>query len=173
MNKSQPSIHIEIDNQKIIYTTKTKFLGVVIDHKFNGKDHISYISGKIARCLGIIIKARQCFTKAAMLSFNYCFFFHILYVAIIFGVCLYHLCETFSDLTEEDYQNKPKIHTYQLLKQMSLLKCEHIHNYLIGKFMYKAYDGELIMFQSLFKKNSDFHSYHTRQMNHHIPSAWT
>ena len=68
INRSQPSIQIEIDNQKIMYTTKTKLLGVVIDHKLNWKDHISYISDKIARGLGIIIKARKCFTKTAMLS---------------------------------------------------------------------------------------------------------
>ena len=38
--------------------------------------------------------------------------------------------------------------------------------------MYKVYNGELIMFQDLFKKNSGFHSYHTRQMDHyHIPSV--
>ena len=58
INRSQLSIQIEIDNQKIMYTTKTKFLGVVIDHKLYWKAHISYISGKIARGLGIIIKAR-------------------------------------------------------------------------------------------------------------------
>ena len=40
--------------------------------------------------------------------------------------------------------------------------------------MYKVYNGEFIMFQALFKKNSDFHSYHTRQMDHyHIPSVRT
>ena len=56
---------------------------------------------------------------------------------------------------------------------MNLLKCEDIHKYLIGKLMYKVYNGELIMFQALFKKNSDFHSYHTRQMDHyHIPSFY-
>ena len=69
---------------------------------------------------------------------------------------------------------KPKTHTDPLFKQMNLLKCEDIHKYLIGKLMYKVYNGELIMFQALYKKNSDFHSYHTRQMDHyHIPSVRT
>ena len=35
INKSQPSHQIEIDNQEIMCTTKTQFLGVVIDHKLN------------------------------------------------------------------------------------------------------------------------------------------
>ena len=57
---------------------------------------------------------------------------------------------------------------------MNLLKYEDIHKYLIEKLMYKVYNGELIIFQALFNKNSDFHSYHTRQMEcYHLPSART
>ena len=40
--------------------------------------------------------------------------------------------------------------------------------------MCEVHHGELIMFQVLFKKNSDFHLYHTRQMDHrYIPSVRT
>ena len=71
-------------------------------------------------------------------------------------------------------ESKPETHTDPLFKRMNLLKCEGIHKYLIAKLMYKVYNGELIMFQALFKKNSDFHSYHTRQMYHyHILSVRT
>ena len=70
-----------------MYITKTKFLGVVINHKLNWKDHISYISGKIARGLGIIIKARKCFTKAAMLSLYHSFIHpYLIYCNHVCGV---------------------------------------------------------------------------------------
>ena len=176
---SQPSIQIEIDNQKIMYTTKTKLLGVVIDHKLNWKDHISYISDKIARGLGIIIKARKCFTKTAMLSlYHYFIYPYLIYCNRVWGcACTTHV-KPLVTLQKKAIRIisgvKPKTHTDPLFKQMNLLKCEDIHKYLIGKLMYKVYNGELIMFQALFKKNSDFHSYHTRQMDHyHIPSVRT
>ena len=77
-------------------------------------------------------------------------------------VCMYDVCENVYAFVNP------------LIKQMNLSKCEDIHKHLIGKLMYKVYNGELIMFQALLKKNSDFHSYHTRQMDHyHIPSVRT
>ena len=51
-------LNIEIDNQKISTVFKTKVLGVVIDSKLSWKEHISYITGKIARGIGVITTAR-------------------------------------------------------------------------------------------------------------------
>ena len=39
--------------------TDTKFLGVILDHKLTFKSHNDYISNKIAKCIGIISKARR------------------------------------------------------------------------------------------------------------------
>ena len=50
---------ITIDGRKIDQVVKTKFLGVVIDNKLNWKEHVSLISGKISRSIGMIIKAKH------------------------------------------------------------------------------------------------------------------
>ena len=47
----------QIDGEVINEVYKTKLLGVIIDNKLNWKDHISYMCGKIARGIGMIIKA--------------------------------------------------------------------------------------------------------------------
>ena len=52
-------VKIEIDNEIISETKFSKFLGVHIDNKLNWKMHIDYVSGKIARGIGILIKARK------------------------------------------------------------------------------------------------------------------
>ena len=44
-----PKIDIEIDNQSVMETDLSKFLGVYIDKKLTWKTHISYIAGRIAR----------------------------------------------------------------------------------------------------------------------------
>ena len=44
-----PKIDIKIDNQSVMETDLSKFLGVYIDKKLTWKTHISYIAGKIAR----------------------------------------------------------------------------------------------------------------------------
>ena len=50
---------IKIDNNEIEEVEHTKFLGVFVDNKLNWKKHISYISGKISRGLGVILKAKK------------------------------------------------------------------------------------------------------------------
>ena len=58
-NKSHPGISLQIDGEAIAEVNKSKFLGVVIDNKLSWKDHISFVCRKVARGIGVIIKARK------------------------------------------------------------------------------------------------------------------
>ena len=58
-NKSHPNVYIDKDGESISENSKTKFLGVIIDNKLCWKDHVLYISGKTARGIGVILKARK------------------------------------------------------------------------------------------------------------------
>ena len=49
--KRKSPIELKIDGHAIHEVCKTKFLGVFIDNELNWKDHISYMSSKIARVL--------------------------------------------------------------------------------------------------------------------------
>ena len=42
---------------------ETKFLGVIIANKLNGKPHIRYICNKVAKGIGVILKARKLFDQ--------------------------------------------------------------------------------------------------------------
>ena len=44
-NKPHPDMNINIDGEIINETSKTKFLGVIMDNKLSWKDNILYISG--------------------------------------------------------------------------------------------------------------------------------
>ena len=57
--KRLADVKIEIDNEIISKKESSNFLGVHIDNKLNWKMHIGYVSGKIARGIGILIKARK------------------------------------------------------------------------------------------------------------------
>ena len=60
-------LNIEIDNQTISRVFKTKCFGVVVDSKLSWKEHISYITGNMARGIGIITKARKYLNKDSLL----------------------------------------------------------------------------------------------------------
>ena len=50
---------ISIENRDIERVYKTKFLGVVIDSKLNWRYHIDYISNRISKNSGIIVKVKK------------------------------------------------------------------------------------------------------------------
>ena len=66
-------LKIHIDNQDIEEVLSTKFLGDIIDSKLTWKQHISHISGKIARSIGMVIKAKYYLNKNALLILYYSF----------------------------------------------------------------------------------------------------
>ena len=50
---------LKIEGETISEVSKTKFLGVIIDNKLNWQHHINYISCKVAKAIGIILKIRK------------------------------------------------------------------------------------------------------------------
>ena len=58
-----------------------------------------------------------------------------------------------------------------IYKNLNIMKLSHINTYLIGRFMFGMSIGKVSEYlTSLFKKNSDFHSYITRVANlYHVP----
>ena len=58
-NKITPCISQQIDGEAIAEVFKSKFLCVIIDNKLSWKYHISFVCRKVARGIGVIIKARE------------------------------------------------------------------------------------------------------------------
>ena len=52
-----PGIVINIEGHIINEVDSTKFLGIYLDNKLNWKKHIAYVSGKVARGIGLIKKS--------------------------------------------------------------------------------------------------------------------
>ena len=88
--KDSLNVKLSIDGELINEVDKTKFLGVLIDNKLTWKQHIAYVSGKIARGIVMIIKARQYLNKQGLISLYYSFIYPFLIslIVIIFRVLL-------------------------------------------------------------------------------------
>ena len=87
------SVDIRIENQAINEVNKTKFLGVIIDKKLTWKEHISYMSSKISRGVGMIIKAKERLNKDALVTLYYSFIYpYMIYCNHVWGTaCITHL----------------------------------------------------------------------------------
>ena len=83
-NEICPSIHICGAN--IIEVDSAKFLGIVIDNRLNWVEHVKCISRKIAKGIGIIIKARKSFESETLLNlYNALIFPYISYGIQVWG----------------------------------------------------------------------------------------
>ena len=166
----QPNVTIEINDQPITCVTKTKFLGVIIDNKLTWKEHISYICGKVAKGIGIISKVRKYFTWSVLL----------IYISISYllqsgvGTFLSIIYECLGEVTKRAIRIisgvHPRTHTDPLFTELKLLKCDEINKYLVGRLMYRLYNEDITLFDSMFMKNEQVHNYDTRQKDHyHVP----
>ena len=72
--KIQPSVPSALKDIPSMKLT-TQFLGVYLDNKINWKRNISYISGKVARGIGLIIKGRKMLISDALLTLYHSFVF--------------------------------------------------------------------------------------------------
>ena len=172
-------MNINIDGEIIDETSEFKFLCVIIDNKLSWKNHILYISGKLARGTGVILKARKYLMKETLISLYYFFVYpYLIHCNHVWGLACKTYMNTLFLLQKRIIRiiagvNR-RYHTDPIFKELKLLKCNDINTYLIGRLMHRIYNGDIILLQSYFKKNKEIHRYGTRQIDHyHVPSIRT
>ena len=175
-NASKPDLQISIDGHSIEETDHTKFLGVIIDSKLNWKNHISYITGKIARGIGVITKARKLLDKETLITLYYTFIYpYMCYCNHVWGnTYVTYLEKLFlmqKKIVRIIHGVRPRTGTKPLFEDAKLSDVFQINKFLIGKFMYTVYNSNTLdIFKSMFLCNSSIHSHNTRQSDHyHIP----
>ena len=177
--KNCTGVSITIDNTPIQKVTHTKFLGVIIDDKLSWSQHISHIRNKIAKSLGIILKARKVFTKNTLLSlYNTLVYPYLCYCIHVwgstYGVHLADLIVLQKKIVRIICGVPPRTHSLPLFKQLEILSISDIYIYNIGLFMYKYVHHMLPPIFDMFVFNSDIHSYSTRRSAlFHIPACST
>ena len=172
---------IIINGSEISEVQTTKFLGVIIDNKLSWKPHIDYISTKISKSIGVILRARKVFNKSTLL---------MLYYSLIYPYLTY--CVQVWGSTYDSHKKRliilqkkivriicgvpPRTHTGPLFEQLNILRINYVYFYNVALFMYKFSSSLLpvIFATGLFTLNCDVHQHSTRQANHlHIPLCKT
>ena len=177
-NKPSPCISLQIDGEALAEVNKSKFLGVIIDNKLR-KYHISFVCRKVARGIGVIIKARKVLHRESMKCLYYSFIYpYMIYCNQVWGSACKTNIEPLLILQKRVMRIilgvHPRSPSEPLFITLKFLSCEHIFKYLIGRLMYRIYHGELSVLHCLFTKNSDIHVHNTRQKCHyHMPLCRT
>ena len=96
-NKTTPCISLQIDGEAIAEAFKSNFLGVIIDNKWSWKDLISFACRKVARGIGIIIRARKVLHNESLKYLYYSFIYpYMIYCNQVWGSAYQVNIEPFS-----------------------------------------------------------------------------
>ena len=142
---------------------KNNFLEVIIDKMLNWKDHVSYISGKLSRGLGTIMKAKTFLNRKALLTLYYSFVYpYITYCNHVWGtacVSNLHKIIIIQKRILRIISNADRLaSTAPLFEDLGILPFLDVNIFLTGRFMFHYVNGNIPdMFSHYFKRNSDVH----------------
>ena len=174
--KAKPDIAISIEGHPIDEVSYTKFLGVYIDNRLNWKKHISVISGKVSRAIGIVVRARKFLNTGALKTLYNSFIYpYYTYCNHVWGNACMSTLNPLVLLQKRIIRiisgSKRLSHTDPLFKELGLLKLKDVNKFVIGKFMFRWYHDEVpSIFHDYFDYVKNVHNHDTRQKDHlYIP----
>ena len=162
-------VMLRIDKQLIEDVSETKFLGVIIDNGLKWKKHIQYTSKKITKGIGIIIKARHCLNKNALITLYYSFIYpYMTYCKHKWGCSAASNIHKISVLQKKVIRiicrMRPRESCEPMYSALGIMRFSDVNVYLISKFMFRVCKGDVPeIFRVYFRFNSEIHNYFTRQ----------
>lgn len=176
----QVDFKVFINNKEINQVKEIVFLGIVLDEHLSWKSHISYVSCKISKSVGIIRKSSFYLLKSSLLTLYYSMVYPYLQYCNIVWAATYS-----SNLSRLVILQKRVVrilnnsrfdaHTNPIFNTLQLLKFNDICKLQTGQFMFSCKNNLLPNYlQNLFILNSQVHNYNTRRANaFHTASART
>ena len=164
-----------IEGRKIEQVNVTKFLGVLIDENLNWKRHIEYTANKIAKVVGIMIKARLYLCRKTLVNLYYTFAYpYFTYCNTLWSSTYPSNLKILERLQKKIIRiitfSHPQSHSLPLFNSLDIMPFPKINVYLTGIFMHKHKTNKLpIIFHNFFTINAEIHAHNTRQKHkYHI-----
>ena len=160
-------LDVELNGTKIQRVFETKFLGVKIDAKLTWIPHIEFISKKLLKSIGIILKARKKIDTATMKTLYYAFVYPYLnYCNHVWGKTYMTHLKLLVLLQKRIVRIVTGAQTEPLMKQNKILNVNSINDYSGAIFLYNFTRINLpTMFQNYFDYNRAYHPYNTPYRN--------
>ena len=170
--------NIYINGTCIMEVTETKFLGVVIDYKLNWSSHIMHINKKIAKGIGIILKARKVFNNETLISLYYTIVYPYLNYCIhvwgkAYNTHLKNLLVLQNKVLRIVTGVPPRTSVHQIYIEQNILPVKRLYNYNVALFMYKHSNDMLpSLFDYFFCKVSVIHDHNSRKSSSQHLYVW-
>ena len=138
---------MKIANKIINVVDSCKFLGVYIDAKLNWEKHLNYIRKKIAKGIGIIVKARNYLKSTSLLTLYYSFVFpYVNYGIEVWGSVpstkLIPVLKLQKRVLRVISFSHPRTPSLPLFLKYKVLDVYKIYVYKTALFMFKFHKGD-------------------------------
>jgi hypothetical protein len=164
-------LNISIQGTKLDIVTHTKFLGIVLYNSLTWKQHIIYLTKKVAKSIGIISQARKFLNVDSLRQLYFVFLFPYLSYANIFwgNAADSHLWPIFK-LQKRAIRSILNIRRRDSTKfgfqKLKILRLPDIYKYSVLIFLYQFKNNLLPpTFKNFYSENREFHSHLTRSAN--------
>ena len=142
---------------------------MIIDDNLNWNNHVNYISKKIAKGIGISIKARHYLDKDTLLSLYNTFIYpYLTYGNIVWGGTFKYSLDKLYILQKYAVRIISHVnwrhHSEPLFKALAILTIKDIQKYVTAQFMYRSHNSLLPpIFGNFFTQYYDINDHDTRQ----------
>ena len=175
-------VKLKICNREIAQEKFIKYLGLLIDSHLSWKYHISHISSKIKRCIGILSKIRHSVTDLVLVQL-YCSLIYpfLTYSLITWGTTYQTALLPLITLQKRAVRiitfSEYNCHSSPLFRKLKILKVIDLLYLYCALFMYDYYSNRLpLIFNDFFKSIDKVHQYQTRlacKISYYLPKART
>ena len=166
--RSQYRVVLELNKKKIFESTKIKYLGLLLDSRLTFKAHISELSKKLSRAVGMLYKIRDYSPKTVLRSLYFSLFnSHLTYGLSVWGKADKFLIDKIDKLQKKAIRaitfSKYSAHAAPLLKELKILTLHDLTNLQISSLMWDL-DKDLLpsSLSSYFSKRNIVHNHDTR-----------
>ena len=129
----------QIENVKLF-----KFLGIMFDEHLTWKNHITMITNKLSKVIGILNRLKHIYPQQALLSiYNALFLSHMTYGLLLWGNQVVQVSKLQKKSIRLITGSEYLAHSEPLFKELELLKIEDLYKLKILKFYYNLSYGLL------------------------------
>jgi hypothetical protein len=160
------NININLDDANIEILSEFNYLGINFDSNLTWKSHISKVSKKVSRTIGVMTKLKKYLpTHILKTLYNSLIFPHLHYGILVWGNSANKLIKLQKKAIRVVANAKYNDHTQPLFKKLGLLTITDILRLQDLKFLYKLENGSLPTYfkSAMFIRQSHIHNYTTRQ----------
>jgi hypothetical protein len=157
----------KIEGTLIEVVNQTKFVGIILDNALSWKQHLTYLSKKVAKSIGILSRARKFLDQSTLKLLYYSFQYpYLTYCNVIWGNAgnnlLWPIFRAQKRAIRIIENIKYRDSTKEAFHRLNLLRLPELYKFSVLLFVYKYKNGLLPdTFNSFFVTNSQIHQYAT------------